>query len=298
MIRADDDSADGDGGRLFSVDQLARLVGVPPASARAWTKRGWLRPVRTVDLRPLFDFAQLATARALAALQREGVTPARLRRALVQLGRWHPDAQSLRGALLSFLEEPELLVRTPDGRLAEPSGQLCLEFGREPAPLPPRRMASSHPPRDPLDAFEAALAHEQRGELEAALAAYEAALAGFGREPEILFNLGNVLFALGRQAAAAAHFLGAIELDPEFPEAWNNLGNALAELGRVEQGVSAYRKALEVRPDYADAHFNLAEALHGAGDGVGARAHWQAYLRRDPFSRWAQRARARLGEGS
>ena len=281
---------------MFSVAQLARLVEVPAASVRAWTKRGWLRPARTLGTLPLFDFAQLATARALAALQRDGVTPARLRRALTQLGRWHLDAQSLRGALASLTRDADLLVRTPDGRLAEPSGQLRLEFGRVAASTPAPRLALRATPRDPLDAFEAALRHEADGELEAALAAYEAALVGFGREPEILFNLGNVLFALTRHAAAAAHFLGAIEIDPEFPEAWNNLGNALAELGRREHGVAAYRKALEVRPDYADAHFNLAEALHGAGDGVGARAHWQAYLSRDPFSRWAQRARARLAE--
>lgn len=276
--------------KLFSIEQLARMVQVSTRIARAWVRHGFLVPTRSIRRLQLFDFRQLASARDLAALQREGVKPARLQRALRQLARWHPDHRSLESALAGFVHDTDLLVRLADGRLAEPSGQLRLQF--DTAAPAPRALPRFR--RDPLDAFEAALAHEERGEFEAALRDYEVALEGFGREPEILFNLGNVHFALGRRADAAAFFLEAVQVDPTFAEAWNNLGNALVGVGRAQHGVLAYRQALCVQPDYADVHFNLAEALHQVGATEAARTHWQAYLRRDPFSRWARRARARL----
>lgn len=280
--------------KLFSIDQLARVVNVPARVVRAWVRDGFLLPTRSIRRLHLFDFRQLACARDLAALQRDGVKPARLRRALRQLARWHPDATSLAAALNSMLHRDDLLVRLADGGLAEPSGQLRLRFEVD-APAAPRALPRL--PRDPLAAFEAALLHEEQEEFDAALGDYEIALEGFGREPEILFNLGNVHFALGRRADAAAYFLEAVQADPTFAEAWNNLGNALVDVGRAQHGVLAYRQALSLQPEYADVHFNLAEALHEVGATAAARAHWEAYLRRDPFSRWARRARARLAGG-
>lgn len=278
--------------RLFSAEQLAQAVGLAPADVRAFVREGWLAPTRTIRRLQLFDFKQMACARDLAALRKGGVKPAALRRALRQLRRWHPDAESIGGALQTLERGGELLVRTPDGRLAEPCGQLRLQFD-----LPAASRLSAPRLRfqvDPLVAFEAALQDEADGRYEDALLGYGHALAGFGREPEILFNLGNVLYALGRTADAAAHFLDAVTADGEFAEAWNNLGNALLDVGKGAHAQLAYRRALELRPDYADAHFNLAEALHAQGESAAARAHWQAYLHADPFSRWARRARARL----
>ena len=280
--------------RLFSLEQLAHMVDVPARLVRGWAKQGFLLPTRVIRRLQLFDFRQVACARDLATLQRDGVKPARLRRALRQLGRWHPDAGSLAGSLASLLQRDDLLVRLPDGRLAEPSGQLRLQFDLPAPQATPRLLLAIAV--DPLLAFERALADEERGDFESALRGYAAALDGFGREPEILFNLGNVLFALDRTADAAAHFLDAVRDDPEFAEAWNNLGNALVRAGRAEHGLMAYRRALAVQPDYADAHFNLGETLHQGGAVVAARPHFEAYLRRDPFSRWARRARARLQE--
>jgi len=282
--------------RLFSIDQLAGAAGVPARTVREWVKHGFLQPTRTIRRLALFDFKQLACARDLAALRRDGVKPARLRRALRQLARWHRGGDSLAAALAGLMQGDDLLVRLPDGRLAEPSGQLRLQFD-----LPASRAPVVHLRRqalDPVEAFERALAAEEAGDHAAALEGYEAALAGLGREPEILFNAGNALFALGRPADAAAYFLEAVQGDAEFAQAWNNLGNALVELGRIEYGVLAYRKALAIEPDYADAHFNLGEALHRSGAADAAREHFEAYLRRDAFSRWAARARARLREGS
>jgi tetratricopeptide (TPR) repeat protein len=279
--------------KLFSTEQLARAVDVPARAVRVWVRHGFLVPTRSIRRLQLFDFRQLACARDLAALQRDGVKPARLRRALRQIARWLPDERSLAASLASLLHDDGLLVRLDDGRLAEPSGQLRLQFAAGTAPRP--ALPRFH--RDPLGAFEAALLSEQRGDLEAALRDYQVALDGFGREPEILFNLGNVHFALGRRADAAAFFLEAVQIDPTFAAAWNNLGNALVGVGRAQHGVLAYRQALSLQPDYADVHFNLAEALHEVGATTAARAHWEAYLRRDPFSRWARRARARLSAG-
>ena len=47
-------------------------------------------------------------------------------------------------------------------------------------------------------------------------------------------------------------------------------------------------------PHYADAHSNLAEACVQLGRTQEARQHWQAYLRADPHSTWAEQVRRKL----
>jgi len=57
----------------------------------------------------------------------------------------------------------------------------------------------------------------------------------------------------------------------------------------------AYTHALEIDPGYADAHYNLALHLTYQGS-LAAYPHWKTYLRSDPSSRWARRARAFLNK--
>jgi Tfp pilus assembly protein PilF len=57
---------------------------------------------------------------------------------------------------------------------------------------------------------------EDAGELEAAELAYRQALLEEGPDPEVCFNLGNVLHALGRKEQAAERYRQVVELDTDY----------------------------------------------------------------------------------
>lgn len=294
--------------RLYTTGQLARILDVAPAELRRWTRLGLIRPAKVVRRLHSFDFRQVATARRLAQLTRAGVGAARLRKSLEQLSAWLPHADAERAlAQLEALEGGSgLALRTEEGLLAEPTGQLRLSFGEMPASAPSARRGPGAqdapgatldaPPVIPADApwFERAVLLEEAGRFEEAVALYRQGAELDGGDPETLFNLGNALWALERHDEAARAFARATTRDPEFVEAWNNLGNALGRAGRTSEAVAAFARALALEPRYADAHFNLAETLAAAGDVGGARHHWRAYLEEDPWSPWADVVRERL----
>jgi tetratricopeptide (TPR) repeat protein len=142
--------------------------------------------------------------------------------------------------------------------------------------------------------FERALEAEEQGEPARAVEIYQKLLLREGPQPELCFNLGNALYALGQREAARERFRQAVELDADYVEAWNNLGNVLSETGDREAAVSAFTRALELDPHYSDAHFNLAETLAELGQREQARPHWQTYLKYDHRSEWSTRARRQL----
>jgi tetratricopeptide (TPR) repeat protein len=274
--------------RLYTSAQLARILDVPPRRLAAWVRAGLIRPARSVRRLSYFEFGEVAEARALARLTAQGVTPRRIRASLEALSRWWPRARAPLARLDALEESGALVVRTTSGALAEPSGQLRLAFPDAPGPAEGASVAAGEL------WFQRALRFEQAEELDEAARAYAKALDPAHPRPEIAFNLGNVLYALGRHEDASASFALATELDPEYVEAWNNLGNALSQLGRAEEAGRAFERALALEPNYADAHFNLAETLAARGELERARHHWRTYLAHDPDSSWAAEVRARL----
>lgn len=280
--------------RLYTTEQLARILELPIARLRSFVRRGLVRPARVVRRLCYFDFTQVARARALVGLLEQGVTVQDIRRSIGRLERWLPDAASNALSQLALIERGRrLVVRLDDGSLVEPSGQLRFGFAddtiaaeaaalaRPPAlPVPPRRTG----PQDAQDWFAVGLAAEDEGDLERAAEAYHLAQLANGPQPEISFNLGNALHGLDRIAEAAQRYAVAVELDPEYVEAWNNLGNALGELGRYDDAVAAYQRALALEPRYADAHFNLAETLQQLERFEDAERHWRAYLAESPHA--------------
>lgn len=283
--------------RLYTTAQLARILDVPQQELRAWVRNGLIEPVKVVRRLCFFDFRQVAVAKSLSRLAAGGVTPQRIRRSLVQLSAWLPDAHGALAQLQALELGGPLLVRTRTGRLAETSGQLRLDFDAEPSGPPPAAPAPERPAADEDGAgfwFRQGVQLEEEDRPEEAIVAYAKALKAGPATPELAFNLGNALYASARKDDAARCFALATEIEPEYVEAWNNLGNALVETGREDEGVAAFRRALANEPDYADAHFNLAETLAERGEIEEAREHWLAYLEQDPFSLWAVEVRKRL----
>ena len=105
------------------------------------------------------------------------------------------------------------------------------------------------------------LALDQNGQVEAAIAEYEAALQIQPAHPATHNNLGNALLHLGRTQDAIAHYQKALDIEPRFSQAHNNIGIALGQNGRLLEAITHFQKALEITPTYADAHSNLGSAL-------------------------------------
>ncbi|MGH2569655.1 MAG: tetratricopeptide repeat protein [bacterium] len=314
MLSLGEAGAGSDFQRLYTTAQLSRILRVPGRRIRSWIRRGLITPVRTVHRLDCFDFRQMTELKMLRELTEGGVTIEEIRKSLELVSRWLPEAErSL--ARLATLEGDQLRVRV-EGRLAEPSGQLRLDFDeadrddaadREPGVAATVEEAIAgdeldyEPPDDeasessPAERFEIAVELEEEGALEEAASAYEEAFAAGGESAEIAFNLGNVLFALGKKPDAIEWFEIALELDPKYVEAWNNLASAHAELEEWPKAIAAGCRAVDLHFDYPDAHYNLAQAYHGAGQRQQALRHARIYLKFDPRSEWAVELREKLG---
>jgi tetratricopeptide (TPR) repeat protein len=88
-----------------------------------------------------------------------------------------------------------------------------------------------------------------RGDRPAADAALAEALRTYAACVPALVNAGNLLLEDGDVDGAIARFEAAIVLDPDYPEAHHNLGVAFRRLGRRREAVRALRRAtvLELR---------------------------------------------------
>jgi tetratricopeptide (TPR) repeat protein len=125
-------------------------------------------------------------------------------------------------------------------------------------------------------------AHERRGELAEAIAAYRHVLS---LDPDVALAHASLAIALaqrGQLAEAQAHAQRAVALDPNDAESWSNLGGIQAQRGDVAGAVAHYQRALALRPELASAHNNLALALRARGDLVGARSQLEAALAARP----------------
>src|SRR5438270_12762420 len=123
--------------------------------------------------------------------------------------------------------------------------------------------------------------------LSPALPAYQLASgqrspAPIGGDPQFKFQLGNLLFAQGDVAEAAALFAEVVDASPGFAAAHNNLGNALSKLGETAAAVHHYQRAVALAPAMAEAHNNLGCALFLLGQLGPAITHYKEAVSLDP----------------
>ena len=290
--------------QLYTTATLTDALGVAPETVRGWVKAGLLRPVVTADQVWHFDFRQATAARTLTDLARRGVSLRRMRISLERLRQWLPEADVPLEQVAVLEQDGRLMIRLANGELAEPDGQLHLDFEAGPPPLkmPTARSAGavSPPPSEPktaADWFARGVAQEAGGYPAEAILSYRMALRAGGPDARTSFNLANALRAVGLRREAVERYAQAVEIDPDYADAWNNLGTTLAELGRNEEAHVALREALERDADHPLANYNLADVLEEIGRPADAADHWRAYLKHDQTSEWAAYARQRLKGG-
>ena len=213
----------------FTAGQMADALKIPRAKLDRWIAAGLVRPVDESASIPLFDFRQVTASRTLTDLIQSGIRLSKIRRAVSNLGQWLPDvAQPL--ADLSVSEDARrLIIRTPDGREAEATGQLLFDFDEasDSAPITFSRAENDS------DAFFRAVSCEQERPLEAA-AIYRELMAKQGPHATLAFNLGNALYAAEDIEGARDAYHQSTKLDPRHAGAWNNLANV--QHGRCQRG--------------------------------------------------------------
>ncbi|MBR9989752.1 MAG: VWA domain-containing protein [Gemmatimonadetes bacterium] len=114
----------------------------------------------------------------------------------------------------------------------------------------------------------------REGKYEEAVAAYQRVVDSGKASPQVHYNLGTALLALGRFQDADAQFQRALQgIEPELRErAFYNLGNRFLEDARAhgdvrQQGelldaaIEAYKRSLRIDPQDVDAKWNLEMAL-------------------------------------
>jgi len=92
------------------------------------------------------------------------------------------------------------------------------------------------------------------------------------------YNLGRALANQDKLDEAAASFIEALRVRPNFAEAHTDLGAVLLEQGRAEQAITHFNEALRIGP-YVPAHVNLGRALLIQGKLDQAAAHFSQALR-------------------
>jgi tetratricopeptide (TPR) repeat protein len=99
---------------------------------------------------------------------------------------------------------------------------------------------------------------------------------------EIAFNLGLTLLQLGTKDAAAAAFARTVALQPSHIEAWFSLGLVRQDLLDLAGAAQAFRSVLAARPEHAEAAVNLGIVLQEAGAMEAAMAAYAEAVRRRP----------------
>lgn len=95
-----------------------------------------------------------------------------------------------------------------------------------------------------------------------ALEANRMALKLAPRNAEILNNLGNCLFKMGRVDEAIKEWKNALEVSPKSAKICNNLGIAYYQIDENQKAIEYYKKAILFEPKFPDPYYNLA-SVHG-----------------------------------
>lgn len=129
---------------------------------------------------------------------------------------------------------------------------------------------------------EQAVAYQNQRQWKQAAETYLAALQLAPLEPELFFNLAQVLVQLDKRPEALEAYQQAIFLDPEYAEAYQNLGQLLSEVGRLTAALKVFEQALGLFPDSAPLYVALAHAFFSHQETARAFKACQEALRCDP----------------
>ncbi len=262
----------------YSVRDVERLVRLPRRRIRSLVEAGFVSPVRGPRNAWQFSFHDLIVLRSARALAAAKVPRKRIRSSVQELRRRLPDSP-LSGLNISA-EACRVVVNEGDRRWQAESGQYLLGFEGGPAKgsLSVLERQKAPPPASAENWFERGTALETQ-DPEAALEAYEQAMAA---DPGLLkarINLGCLLHEMGRLDRAEGVYREAMRSNGGDPVLLYDLGVLLDDMGRKSEAMEAYEVALRDDPRFADCHYNLALLCMSLGRPREAIQHMAAYRR-------------------
>ena len=252
---------------------------MPPATLRSLVTARFVRPAQGPRRAWLFSFQDLIVLRAAQSLVAAKVPHRRILRSLRELRRQLPGSMPLSGLSIGAVGD-RVVVREGTQQWQAESGQYLLAFDVEPRmeEIGPRSIATDAAPGATNDdAFEQGLALDESGDSNAALAAYERAIAADRGHLDAHTNRALLLQDLGRPAEAERAYRDAFEACADAPVLWFNYALMLEDLRRGAEAARAYEAALRRDPDFADAHYNLALLYEKLGRGRDALRHFARY---------------------
>jgi tetratricopeptide (TPR) repeat protein len=106
-------------------------------------------------------------------------------------------------------------------------------------------------------------------------------------------DLAEAMLAAGEPTKAAAEFVAAAQVDPDYAPAQYNLGVTLLDSGRPAEAIPHLERALSAPRHQAEIHLYLGEAYERTGERVGAVDQYREALRLAP-----ENAEAAFGLGN
>jgi len=243
----------------YGVRDVEKLLRLPRSTIRALIAAGFVSPTRGPRSAWRFSFQDLIVLRTAQALADAKVPQRRITRSVRELRRHLPDAMPLSGLSICAVAD-RVVVKEGSGRWQADSGQYLLEFEGDPADGSLSVIEGKNAAEASSGAqewFDRGVALE-REDAEAALQAYQRAIAA---DPALLdahINLGRLLHEAGRFAKAEQVYREAVKTCGSDALLLYNLGVLLDDMERKAEAMQAYEAALRGDPGLADCHYNLA----------------------------------------
>ncbi len=136
--------------------------------------------------------------------------------------------------------------------------------------------------------------HAERGELDRAIASFQAAVQVDAKAVEAHYNLAMAYGAQGNTASMISALHDTLRLDPEHREAHLNLGIGYLQQEEAFAATAQFQALVKLAPEMADAHYFLAVAAAQMGQMDAMQASLQRALQRDPNHARAHSALASL----
>ena len=102
------------------------------------------------------------------------------------------------------------------------------------------------------------------------------------KNAEIINNIGNCQFKLGRIEDALESWKEALKIAPRSGKICNNLGIAYYQLDKNKDAIEYYKKAILFESDFADPYYNLASVYGFIGDFDDALMYYKKFLEFNP----------------
>src|SRR2546429_1747107 len=232
----------------YGVRDVEKLLRLTRSTIRALIDAGFVAPARGPRNAWLFSFQDLVVLRTAQALASAKVPRKRITRSLKELRRHLPESMPLSGLSICAVAD-RVVVKEGHSRWQAESGQYLLAFEGDPVDgsLSVIESKVAEPAPSAAGCFDRGVALESK-DAEAALQAYEHAIAA---DPTLLdapINLGSLLHEAGRFAKAERVYRAAIKACGSDPVLLYNLGVLLDDMDRKPEALEADQAAVLGNP--------------------------------------------------